>query len=401
MMMAYGQNVWEIMMALAPWLFLGAAVSGLIHVLLPHDFVQRHLTGRRSILKAVAFGVPLPLCSCGVIPAGLGLKKDGASDGASVGFLISTPQTGVDSILVAAAFLGWPFALFKVLAAGVTGFVGGWLTDRFGGEPVPWTDSNPTEHSHAHHGWREALEHGEDLIRSIWGWLVIGVLVSAAITSWIPTEGFTSITSWGPIVTLLTVLVISLPLYVCATASVPIAASLVAGGFPTGAALVFLMAGPATNVATIGAIQRAFGKRVLGLYLGTIIAGSVGLGMLFDQLFTTAAVMTTDGDHHEAWWAVATAVALSLLLARYAIEDTKQWWSSKTIQQSDTPALVVNVSGMTCGGCVSKLRTALQSTEGIDEVAVTLDPGQAIVRGSITESNVHTVITNSGFNVVA
>ena len=400
-MVTYGQNVWQIMIALAPWLFLGAAVSGLIHVLLPHDFVQRHLTGRRSILKAVAFGVPLPLCSCGVIPAGLGLNTDGASDGASVGFLISTPQTGVDSILVAAAFLGWPFALFKVLAAAITGFVGGWLTDRFGGEVVPWTDSEPSSHAHAHHGWREAVEHGEDLIRSIWGWLVIGVLVSAAITSWIPTEGFTSITSWGPVVTLLTVLVISLPLYVCATASVPIAASLVAGGFPTGAALVFLMAGPATNVATIGAIQRAFGQRVLGLYLGTIIVGSVGLGMLFDQLFTTTAVLTTDGEHHEAWWAVATAVALFALLARYAIEDTQQWWSSRTIHQSDTTALVVNVSGMPCGGCVNKLRTALHSTEGIDEAVVTLDPGQAIVRGTVNESDVHKVITGSGFNVVA
>ena len=132
-----------------------------------------------------------------------------------------------------------------------------------------------------------------------------------------------------------------------------------------------------------------------------IIAGSVGLGMLFDQLFTTTAVMTTDGDHHEAWWAIATAVALSLLLVRYAIEDTKQWWSSKTMQQSDSPALVIHVSGLTCGGCVSKLRTALQSTDGIDEAVVTLDPSQAIVRGTLDENDIHAVITNTGFNVVA
>ena len=111
-MLNYLEQVWQIMLALAPWLFLGAAVSGIIHVLLPGNFVQRHLTGRGSIVKSVILGVPLPLCSCGVIPAGLGLKKEGASDGASVGFLISTPQTGVDSILVAAAFFGWPFALF-------------------------------------------------------------------------------------------------------------------------------------------------------------------------------------------------------------------------------------------------------------------------------------------------
>jgi uncharacterized membrane protein YraQ (UPF0718 family) len=134
-------NIWNVWVELAPWLLLGALVSGVIHVFLPTDFVRRHLTGRGSIAKAVALGVPLPLCSCGVIPAGLGLKKDGASDGAAVGFLISTPQTGVDSVLVAAAFLGWPFALFKVVAATITGMTGGLLTAYMGGESKPWGDA--------------------------------------------------------------------------------------------------------------------------------------------------------------------------------------------------------------------------------------------------------------------
>ena len=114
MMMQSLHHLWSVTSNLAPWLLMGAALSGVIHVVLPHDFVRRHLTGRGSILKAVVLGVPLPLCSCGVIPAGLGLKKDGASDSAAVG-LISTPQTGVDSVLVSAAFLGWPFAIFAKL----------------------------------------------------------------------------------------------------------------------------------------------------------------------------------------------------------------------------------------------------------------------------------------------
>ncbi|MCB9682994.1 MAG: permease [Alphaproteobacteria bacterium] len=116
--------VWQILLELAPWLLLGAVVSGLLHALLPEGFVHRQLTGVWGVPKAVALGVPLPLCSCGVIPAGVGLKRDGASDGAAVAFLIATPQTGVDSILVSASFLGWPFALFKVGAAAVTALPG-------------------------------------------------------------------------------------------------------------------------------------------------------------------------------------------------------------------------------------------------------------------------------------
>ena len=119
--------IWSISQSLAPWLFLGTAVTGLLHIFLPPNFLKKHLTGQRSVIKAVTFGVPMPLCSCGVIPAGLGLKKEGASDGAAIGFLISTPQTGVDSIMVSASFLGWPFAVFKVLSAFVTGWIGGSL----------------------------------------------------------------------------------------------------------------------------------------------------------------------------------------------------------------------------------------------------------------------------------
>ena len=399
-MLEYLHQVWDIMLALAPWLFLGAAVSGIIHVLLPGDFVQRHLTGRGSIIKSVVLGVPLPLCSCGVIPAGLGLKKDGASDGASVGFLISTPQTGVDSILVAAGFFGWPFALFKVGAAAITGVAGGWLTERFGGDTVAWSGHDKHDHSHGKEGWREALDHGEDLIRSIWGWLLIGVIISAAITTWIPTDGFQTITAWGPVVTLLTVLMISLPLYVCATASVPIAASLVAGGFPTGAALVFLMAGPATNVATIGAIQGAFGKRVLSIYLGTIIAGSIGLGILFDAFFETAPIAAMGHEHGEPWWATVSAIALSVLLFRYTVSDALRWRAQRKAQHISTDQMVVAVSGLTCGGCVSKLETALKKADKVDSAVVTLEPAQAVVSGNLSQADLHRLIEDTGFQVV-
>jgi uncharacterized protein len=396
-------NIWGVMLELSPWLLLGAAVSGLIHVLLPTDFVRRHLTGQGSITKAVLLGVPLPLCSCGVIPAGLGLKKDGASDGAAVGFLISTPQTGVDSVLVAAAFLGWPFALFKIVAAALTGLAGGLLTEHLGGDVRPWGESVIDGGVEHRRDFRAGLAHGEELIQSIWAWLVFGVVVSAMITTWVPTTGLSTLADWGPVVAMLLMLLISLPLYVCATASVPIAASLVAGGMPMGAALVFLMAGPATNVATIGAVNRAFGLRVLGLYLGTIIVGSVGLGIVYDAYFPTTLSTAMQHGSHTAWWAVASAVVLLGLISRYAMGDFKGWLNRRRMiekEASDT-RVVLGVEGMTCGGCVAGLERALRAAEGVDQVSVSLDPGQAIVEGTLDQAAVAALIVAAGYTAVS
>ncbi len=119
MLLTYLENAWDVTLELAPWLLLGVVIAGILHVFMPQDFVRTHLGHSRfsHVVKACLFGVPMPLCSCGVIPAAAGLKKEGASNGATVGFLISTPQTGVDSFAVSAALLGWPFALVKVVAA--------------------------------------------------------------------------------------------------------------------------------------------------------------------------------------------------------------------------------------------------------------------------------------------
>ncbi|HPM83129.1 MAG TPA: permease, partial [Candidatus Anammoximicrobium sp.] len=242
---------------------MGTLIAGLVHVLLSPGFIHRRLQGPTGVLKAVGIGVPLPLCSCGVIPAGLGLKKDGASDGACIAFLISTPQTGVDSILVSGSFLGWPFALFKVVVAAVTGVAGGWLVDALAGDRNGEHGSPVDAPASRRGGVRELVAHGLDIIRSIWLWLVFGVVVSAAINVFVPPSYLSGLGSLGILPSAVAALAISVPLYVCATASVPIAAALVAGGLPTGAALVFLIAGPATNVATIGAVYRRYGGRVL------------------------------------------------------------------------------------------------------------------------------------------
>ena len=387
--------IWDVMLELSIWLLLGAVIASLLHAFIPSSIIRKQFQGASGVFKSVLLGVPLPLCSCGVIPAGLGLKKDGASSGSTVGFLISTPQTGLDSVLVSASFLGWPFALFKVFAAFVTGIAGGLICNLFPDESS--TDEaaqSETNQAKARPGFKESIEHGIDVIRTIWGWLVVGVLIAAMINVWMPASWLEGLASAGTPTTLLMVLGLSIPMYVCATASVPIAAALVAGGLPPSAALVFLMAGPATNVATVGAVFRGIGKRSGIIYLATLIFGSLALALAFDELLTLEMVMPSHDHEHAAWWQVAPAIALLLMFAKFAIEDLQLMLNKSQSQSFD---LTIEVSGMTCNGCVGRLQKTLLAHEEIDAAQVQLEPGQAKVSGTIQESQLMQVIEGTGF----
>jgi hypothetical protein len=390
------QAIWGVLLALAPWLLLGAAIAGVLHVVLPDDFVRRHLRGRGAVLKAVLLGVPLPLCSCGVIPAGLGLKKDGASDGASVGFLISTPQTGVDSVLVSAGLLGWPFALFKIGAAAATGLVGGWLADAL--RPTGHTAALPPEAEPRppRRTLRAGVDHALDVLRSIWRWLAIGVLASAAITAFVPEHWLTGVAAHGEVLALLLALAISLPMYVCATASVPIAAALVAGGLPPGAALVFLMAGPATNVATLGAVYRGLGRRALVVYVGTIVAGSLLAAWAFDFVVPAAGHLPGHEHASASWFAIASAVVVLAMLVWFAVDDLRAWWSRRE-QVTVEETLTIPVTGMTCNGCVRRVEKALLADPRVRSTHVDLERGQAEVRGTIEGGAARELIRAAGF----
>lgn len=385
--------LWDILLELAPWLLLGTAIAGALHVLLPAGFLQRHLQGRSGVFKAILFGVPLPLCSCGVIPTGLALKKGGASDGAAIGFMVSTPQTGVDSILVSAGFLGWPFAVFKVFSAALTGLVAGLLVDRFGGPSVPLAEPVVAEEVGGGKGLKAAVAHGLELLRTIWGWLVVGIVLSAVLTTLVPPSALEAIGLTGVFAPLL-VLLIALPMYVCATASVPIAAGLVAAGMPTGAALVFLMAGPAANIATMGAILRGFGRRVLAIYLGTLIVGSLGLAWLFDFVVPVGAhTAHHEGMRHGAWWEVASAGVLLGLITLFAVQDVR-----RRLRRPTAGALEIGVEGMHCSGCARRLEGVLCALEGVEVAQVDLEGGKATVRGSVDRARVVEAIDQAGFH---
>ena len=402
-------SCWTTLCELSPWLLLGMLISGILHVALPKSFVRRRFRGFGGVVKSVLLGVPLPLCSCGVVPAGIGLKNDGASDGASVGFLISTPQTGIDSVLVSASFFGWPFAIFKMLAAAVTGIVGGWLTE-VSGEPesdqVPG-DSRTDDLStgeistcpalpRSRTAWiGELWSHSMEVLQSIWWWLLVGVFVSALITS----RGFEGIIQQvgegGLFVSMLLMLVIATPLYVCATASVPIAAALVSSGLPPAVALVFLMAGPATNLTTMGAIRKRFGWRVLGVYLGTLIVGSFLSAFLFDWVLS-ARVGAGDihGHHHNNWWSTLSAIAVLLLIGHIVL---KRFFVPQHVEDSSTVELFV--AGMNCSSCVNRIETAVGKLTGVDSIRVDLGRGVASINGQVSAGEIETVVEGLGFEV--
>ncbi len=397
-------NVWNTLCLLAPWLLLGAAIAGLLHVVLPVNWLKKKFSGRAGVFKAVAFGVPLPLCSCGVIPAGIGLRKQGASDQAAIAFLISTPQTGIDSVLVSASFLGWPFAIFKVVLAAITGVVGGLVaTDTRSAEELQIRIEEQSSFT-ARRSVIDGLLHALELIHSIWLWLVIGILLSVLIEVWIvPTSWFQAISSSGPMLSMLIVLLISLPLYVCATASVPIAAALVAGGMPHGAALVFLVAGPATNIATMGAVYSRFGARNLFVYLATLIVGSIVGGLVFDGVIAAGSIKSVDIHHdHLDWFSVVSGTVLAGILAWSAGKDVKRLVSSRFAKQAiaeNGESRTYVVSGMNCQNCVSKIETQLGKIPTVTAVVVDLEKGLVVVAGSVDADTVRLGIRSAGFEV--
>ncbi len=283
---------WQTALEMAPYLLFGFFVAGLLSVLLPQRRVERHLGGRGvwPVVKASLFGVPLPLCSCSVIPVTMSLFRHGASRAAAISFLLSTPQTGVDSILVTFSLLGPLFAVFRPVAAFITGVVGGALVNIF--------DRNPESSQNSPQSCRDECCHpvsgGNRMIRSFrYGFvslprdiakpLVVGLVIAAFISALVPDDFFAESLPPG-LPAMLIMMILGIPVYVCATASVPIAAAMMMKGLSPGAALVFLVTGPATNAATIVTIWKILGKRTAVIYLLTVVGCALAGGLLLDLL---------------------------------------------------------------------------------------------------------------------
>ena len=324
-------NLW---LEMSPYLLLGMVAAGILHLFLGKEVVKRQLGrgGVGSIVKATLLGVPLPVCSCGVIPLAESLRRDGAHRSSVLAFLVSTPTTGIDSILATYALLGPVFAIFRPIAAMVAGISLG-LCDYFLAEKKQNTfidTANVCAHcgkSHAPRAdkLREFLHYSfvevpADLAR----WLIIGVTIGAAITVAIPQDIFAHYLTfpWD----FLAALAVGIPLYVCATGSIPIAAALLIKGLSPGAALVFLIAGPATNTVTLTFVWAKLGKVSFYLYLGNIIAVAVICGLVLNWLWpwlgTKNIVFTPGGNMLAGWVKIASGIAL-LALTLYSFKKPR------------------------------------------------------------------------------
>ena len=280
----------------APWLLLGLFVAGMMKAFVPSQLMAKHLgkPGLMSTVKAALFGAPLPLCSCGVIPAAVGLRRSGASKAATTSFLISTPETGVDSISISYAMLGPFMAIIRPIAAITSAITAGILVGKDEVKEITHSVETATESSCCASKTQapeqtlpEKIKAGLhftfiDLIKDIALWLIIGLSFAALIKTYVPNE---FLAQWGDgFMAFVVMAVIGVPMYICATASTPIAAGLLFSGVSPGATLVFMLVGPATNIATMGLVKTELGNRALLAYLSSVVGVGFAFGYLTNYL---------------------------------------------------------------------------------------------------------------------
>ena len=387
-------ELWNVLGQMAPYLLFGFFAAGLLHVVVPQSAVERHLGGRglKPVVKAALFGVPLPLCSCGVIPVSASLRKHGATRGATTSFLLATPQTGVDSIMVTLGLLGPVFAVFRPIAALVSGVVGGTLTDILAGG----SDDTRTPGDHSGETCRtdgkrrnvvmRALRYGFlTLPRDIAKPFMVGLLVAGIISAIAPEDLFAGALGSG-IIAILLMMVLGIPIYVCATASVPIAAALMLKGVSPGAALAFLIAGPATNAATITTVWKIMGRRTMAIYLGTVALSAVVWGLLLDQVYVLLDIPVSTQVHGHAHSAgpgvfnALCAVALLGVLAAAFLPRTRRARTEEA--RGGAERVELTITGMTCSHCAQTVRRALGECAGVASAEVDLSARTAVVTGA-------------------
>jgi hypothetical protein len=453
---AYWNALIMMVAEMAPYLLLGFFVAGILHTFVPRSIYSRHLAPRnmKSVVKAALLGIPLPLCSCGVIPTSVSLRKEGASHGACTSFLIATPQTGVDSIAATYSLMGLPFAIVRPIAALFTAMFGGWLVNRYAKEdeqisaeaakkgeyesltpnPSPKGEGSchsdedncecgcGCEHEHHYHSLKDkfvgALRYGfVDMFQDVGKWLVIGLLIAALITVAVPNEWLAALHEYK-LLNMLIVLAVAIPMYVCATGSIPIAVSLMAKGLTPGAALVLLMAGPAVNSASILVIGKAFGRRTLRFYITSIVIGAIAFGLCIDYLlpqewfavsgsFTEAAHC---GHCLSVWNWIFIAVFLLLLVNAFTArfrhshhlshEHEHEHHHHEEEQTVAIPStMVYAVKGMSCNHCKASVEKAISGVEGVEKVEVDLTKGIAYVEGKHDTQAVLDAVNAIGFNI--
>lgn len=392
------------------YLILGLLVAGIMHVVFPESIIRRHFgkDSFGSVLKSTLFGIPLPLCSCGVVPVAASLKNSGSSKGASISFLISTPQVGADSFLITYSLLGWIFGVFRIVASLITAITAGIIVNIMAKNENPQSVFSPL-YTSGYETFKKRLTSffsylEYDLLGSIAGSLVIGIIIAGSIGVIVP-DGFFEKYIDYPFISMIMMLIVGIPLYVCASASTPIAASLVMKGLSPGAALVFLLTGPATNVITFSTVIKTLGKKSAVVYLATIGIVSLVLGFLLNAVtvkygFNTI-IMIHQHDIFPLWLKVAGSCALASMLVWYYLK-TKIFEESRGKKEMTKSQIRLNVEGMTCMHCAGAVKKAVESVKGTSDVSVDLKDRfvKFCANDSVNIETVENAIISAGYSLI-
>lgn len=384
------------------WLLFGFLLAGVLKVYIPINYLEKHIgkSNFSSVVKAAIFGVPLPLCSCGVLPMAASLHKNGASKGAVSSFLISTPQTGIDSILATYALLGLPFAVLRTIIAFISGIIGGIFTNYFIRENNQIQSviiQNNNEVNPANKIF-EVFNYGFIiLVKDLAKWIILGLFLATLVSVLIPESIFQNIFSsvWMEFGLMI---LISVPMYVCAIGSIPLASVFALKGISPGGILIFLMLGPATNIASITVLGKTLGKKFVLIYLFSLVLCSIIFGLLLNQFFisydyklTNSSYFTLHDDKFNVLKQFSGIILIILLLYSLFISNliTRNSYM-KTSQK-------YYVEGMSCSHCKISVEKNVAKLNGVEKAEVDLSSKTLFVDGNPSEIEIKECLTGLGF----
>ena len=404
-------SFFRILNEMSPYVLLGFLIAGILHVFVNEATLTRHLSGNgwKSVVKAAAIGIPLPLCSCGVLPTAVSLRRQGASKASTTSFLIATPQTGVDSIAATYSLLGLPFALIRPIAALTGAFFGGLAVgkltpDKEVNTKVSNSTVEETKKETLVNKLKESVRYGFfDMVDTMGKWLVIGLVIATLITIFVPDSFFVGLRQY-PLVAMIAVVLIAVPMYICATGSIPIAMSLMLKGLSPGVAFVMLMAGPAANFASILILDKTQGRKATAIYVSSVIVTAITFGLIIDYLlpsswFTINAATDSHNAHmHMGWFETVCSIALISLLLLSFIKKFISKVRFKNITQNEMTK-TYKIQGMNCSHCKASVEKAIAGVSGIDTVEVDLSTGVARVSGDIEDDKITEAVKLAGFEI--
>ncbi len=458
---------------MAPYLVLGLFFVGILHILFSKDFVLKHIgkDNIASVVKASVLGVPLPLCSCGVIPTAVFMSKNGASKGSVISFLISTPQTGIDSIMATYGMMGWLFAIYRPIVAFVSGIIGGIIVNIFTkkdgidiidenliNEDAICTDSccgseftssslNIIEDDDSKGSFKiySSLKKSYnyafvEFLDDIAIHFIVGIILSGLISYYLPIDFLQTYNLDSGLTAMLIMVIIGIPMYICATASIPIAITLMLKGLSPGAALVFLSVGPLTNAASLSILYKVFSKKVLLIYLVTSSVLAIGFGYLFDFGivyfdYNVSEMISMNHEHTSDMTKLIYSIfSLYLLFALsmsiYRRKFRKYFTASKKKNNNITNVKIKSyiknesllpkvetsfeekksntiyelkllVDGMSCNHCVNNVKSGVNKLENIGNIEIDLSTKEVSITGKDLDKELITETINGlGYKVI-